>query len=435
MTPYMYTEQQTDQNVLADRKVMVFHKTKTALRFKDTPTTTIGAYNDTASFGQSVALTDWYLLVGASEVNTAYIFLDKRAISGHGSKWDTKAATVIDKYGTTDSEFGYSVTITNQYAMIGAPGENAIYIFGQQAQKWSAKALHVIKHEDIVGSVANRGDRFGASVCITDKYGIVGAPHANKAFIFSMHDNGTSWNTKPVVLDGYTSAVNFGTSVSMSNFFAIVGAPSVRKVFIFKRKPGTHDWGTKAVTVIGDSTSDDESEFNVTDFGYSVHMQKNAAIVGAFGAQKAFVFGYDRQGWNSGDIPAWLKLAAVEFSGNKMFTLLGVSLHMSEKHVILGALGTKAAICRLWSNEPCTLLMPNYQCQKGQKAHKCKYLLDTDRMRGYAGATRRRRAHGTQVDDRRRSGVTRRRRYLHHNNPNPRPEEWEKLERIARDTV
>ena len=92
------------------------------------------------------------------------------------------------------------------------------------------------------------------------------------------------WNTTAVAtIDGYTSENNFGESVAMTDNYAIVGAHGANKAFIFAISNGV--WSTTAVATIDGYTSEGA-------FGQSVATTDNYAIVGAITAQKAFIFAY-----------------------------------------------------------------------------------------------------------------------------------------------
>ncbi len=129
-------------------------------------------------------------------------------------------------------EFGISVAISGDYAIVGAYLEatggsdaGAAYIFHQTGtDTWDSGTK-------IVASDAEAGDYFGASVSISGDYAIVGAnqedeaaTNAGAAYIF--HRTGTTtWDsgTKIVASDPEIGD-NFGFSVAISADNSLVGA-------------------------------------------------------------------------------------------------------------------------------------------------------------------------------------------------------------------
>jgi len=86
---------------------------------------------------------------------------------------------------TPGNNFGYSVSISGKYAIVGAPFEDedksglntipdagAAYIFYNDGSKWS-------QIRKITATTRWANDHFGQSVSINGKYAVVGAPQAN----------------------------------------------------------------------------------------------------------------------------------------------------------------------------------------------------------------------------------------------------------------
>ena len=99
----------------------------------------------------------------------------------------------------------------------------------------------------------------------------MGADGAKKAFIFK-NTGGTWGTTAAFTLDQNTGSSNFGQSVAISPEFAIVGADGAKKAFIFKNTGGT--WGTTAAFTLDQNTGS-------SNFGQSVAISPEFAIVGA----------------------------------------------------------------------------------------------------------------------------------------------------------
>ena len=127
-------------------------------------------------------------------------------------------------------EFGYSVSISGDYAVVGAFADDdsgstsgSAYIFKRAGESW-------VQEAKLLPSDGAAGDRFGHSVSISDDYAVVGAngnddngSNAGSAYIFKR--TGTSWAQQAKLLssDGATDD-EFGASVSISGDYAVVGS-------------------------------------------------------------------------------------------------------------------------------------------------------------------------------------------------------------------
>jgi hypothetical protein len=133
------------------------------------------------------------------------------------------------------------------------------------------------------------------------------------------------WGTTAVAsIEDYTAITDFGTSAAMSDNYAIVGAWGAKKAFIFARNASTDTWGTTAVaTLTGCATC--------TDFGYSVSISDNYAIVGAYRGKQAFIYARDA---SSGE---WSTTAAAPLTSYTTEGQFGVSVAMTDNYAIVGA--------------------------------------------------------------------------------------------------
>jgi len=230
-------------------------------------------------FGWSVAISDNYAIVGAyfdddngSQSGSAYIFNVQTGAELH-------KLTASD--GVTSDQFGVSVAISGNYAIVGAyyydaPGtgstdnRGAAYIFNVQ----TGEQLYKLTASDGAAS-----DQFGGSVAISGNYAIIAAEiddsRKGSAYIFNVQTGEQLW--KLTASDAETND-NFGTSVAISGNYAVVGAPydddvpsTSGSAYIFDVQTGMQ---VKKITA---------SDANANDrFGYSVAISGNYAIMGAY---------------------------------------------------------------------------------------------------------------------------------------------------------
>ena len=214
----------------AQGKAYIFHRNGSSWTEQAGLTASDGASGD--SFGYSVSIDGDYAIVGAyykdvggnSSQGKAYIF------HRSGSSW-TEEAGISASDGAANDDFGTSVSISGDYAIVGAnkdigsnTGQGKAYIFHRSGSSWTEEA-------GITASDGAAYDYFGTSVSISGDYAIVGAyykdvgssSYQGKAYIF--HRTGTSWSQDAGLTVSDASAVDyFGYSVSISGNYSLVGA-------------------------------------------------------------------------------------------------------------------------------------------------------------------------------------------------------------------
>ncbi len=261
-------------------------------------------------FGNSVSISGDYAIVGAyaeaedalggntlANAGSAYIYRNV------GGTW-SEVQKLVASDRAIDDRFGVSVSISGDYAIVGAESEDedasggntlsnagSVYIFKNNAGTWS-------EVQKLVASDRGESDNFGNSVSISGDYVIVSAiyeaedasggntkSNAGSAYIF--RNVGGTWSEvqKLVASDRHNSDY-FGTSVSISGDYAIVGAymededasggdgkSSAGSAYIFRNVGGT--WSEVQKLVASDRHN---SDF----FGNSVSISGDYAIVGAY---------------------------------------------------------------------------------------------------------------------------------------------------------
>jgi hypothetical protein len=300
-------------------------------------------FADGDCFGNSVSISGDYAIVGAyledgsgSDRGAAYIF--QRTGTNTWSA-GTKIIAIDPENGDV---FGYSVSISGDYAIVGAPnydgGRGAAYTFQRNGtNSWSAGTR-------IIASDPAANDEFGCSVSISGDLAIAGARFEDDsgangngaAYIFQRIGNNSWGEVKKIFAPDPTANDEFGSSVSISGDFAIVGAPNVDGGGAFKgaayifleTAPQTWDAGTR---IIASDMQDDDK------FGFSVSISGDYAIVGALeedgsGINKGAAYVFQRTGtniWSTG-----IKIIASDAADNDFF---GISVSMSGDYAIAGA--------------------------------------------------------------------------------------------------
>jgi hypothetical protein len=237
-------------------------------------------------FGRSVAISGTTAVVSApfhgNSAGEAFVFT--KTATGWKQLAELKGSDTI-----AGDEFGYSVAISGNTAVVGAlgHGKNAgrAYVFTETATGW--KQLAELKGSDTIA-----GDEFGYSVAISGNTAVVGAlghgKDAGRAYVFT--ETATGWK-QPAELKGSDTIAGdeFGSSVTISANTVLVGAPghddSAGRAYVFIK---TATGWQQVAELKGSNTI--AGDF----FGSSVAISANTAVVGASGhgnsAGRAYVF-------------------------------------------------------------------------------------------------------------------------------------------------
>ncbi len=212
--------------------VSVYHYNGSAWVLVQKITDATGAADD--YFGSSVSISGNYAIVGApydnvganAEQGSASIYLFN-GINAWG--WMQK---ITDEKGAANDLFGWSVSISGKYAIVGAyqdevganSDQGSVSIFKYNNVVW-------ILMQKITDATGAADDRFGYSVTISGNYVIVGAPfdnvgaNADQGSVSIYQYDGTNWILMQKLTDpSGMSGDSFGTSVSISGNYVIVGA-------------------------------------------------------------------------------------------------------------------------------------------------------------------------------------------------------------------
>lgn len=268
-------------------------------------------------FGNAVAISDKYLVVGAyfqswnasgmdSISNAGAVYVYEKQNDGDWSQMQKLVAN--DRSGS--SNFGFSVAISDSLIIVGAytnsTDENddnselfagAAYIF-----KYQSESSGWIQMQKLVSSDRDKRDYFGYSVAISDSFAFVSAnaededengdntlSSAGSAYIFKYNKSDNTWSqTQKIVASDRASGDGFGRSVAMNGSYAIVGAykegedasgsntlQDAGSAYIFSYDESGDTWSQTQKVVASDRGSGD-------NFGSAVSLSGKFAIVGAY---------------------------------------------------------------------------------------------------------------------------------------------------------
>lgn len=247
-------------------------------------------------FGFSVAIDGDTMIVGApyddvggnANRGSAYVFVRS------GGVWNFQQQLLAPD-GVDNDNFGFTVAISGDSAVVGAPYDDVRYDFGTVIDVGSA---YVFVRNPATGTWSfqvqlsdymdpRQGDYFGWSVAIDGDTVLAGAPDDDvggnydqgSAYVFQR--SGTSWAQQAQLTAGDGSRFDqFGTSVALDAGTAIVGAQSdstgngqTGSAYAFLRS-GTIWTQQTPKLVANDGAAGDY-------FGFSVALSGDTALVGA----------------------------------------------------------------------------------------------------------------------------------------------------------
>ena len=268
--------------------------------------------------------------------------------------------------GAADDEFGASVAIDGDTAVVGAyrGGDGVVYVFVRDAQGvWRQAGT-------LTASDGATDDKFGTAVAVDGDTVVVGAPgddsdidgdlvdetDVGSAYLFTKPVSG--WETAPetaklVASDGAAND-EFGISIAVSGNIVVVGARGDDTdngiVYVFAKPTTSNGWADWA-----DTSGDETAKLTASDgaandeLGISVAIDGVTVVAGAhlhdiddngssiLNTGAAYVFVRPGTGWATGNQTA--KLTASDRAANDEF---GTSVGVDGDTIVVGAPGDES---------------------------------------------------------------------------------------------
>ncbi|MFN4255257.1 MAG: hypothetical protein ACK4Q5_09650, partial [Saprospiraceae bacterium] len=240
-------------------------------------------------FGNALSIRDHTAIVGASRrkegpnvaQGAAYIF--HKDGGGPGNWGQTQKLTASD--AAPNNFFGVAISQTDTLALIGASGNQnnrgAAYIFQKSPDtpgSWS-------ETQKLTASDRAVGDGFGSSLSLSGEYAFIGAPnkgaHRGAAYVFKKDGGGSgNWlEIRKITASDGEAQDRFGCAVAITGDYAYVGAfkanANTGAVYVFHKDAGGPDaWGE-----IGKYTAADAA--NADQFGLGLAADGPTLFIGA----------------------------------------------------------------------------------------------------------------------------------------------------------
>jgi hypothetical protein len=300
----------TDLTVTDDPgRVQVYRMLNGAWISQQILTTTEGG--DLFGFSVSVDGINGQAVIGATNGNNgtgaAYLYtLDANNV------WQQQSRVDGENVG---DQFGYSVSISNNNAVIGAPlhdasgniDAGAVYFYTLTGSTWNSTG-------SFYGQ--NAGDQFGFSVAVSGTNALVGAPYwdyssttTDVGAVYFFNFEGGAWDYNSATFGSLISNHYFGYSVAISGDKAVIGAPGQgyddSRVYFLDFNGSEWDWNycyiyetgqyghsvsiSGDTAIIGDSQSSSVAVYKFSDsqWGYAQSIDEGAK--GVIGGDKVFI--------------------------------------------------------------------------------------------------------------------------------------------------
>jgi FG-GAP repeat len=305
-------------------------------------------------FGRSVSINNDTAVIGAhgddnddngGDSGSVYIF------TRSGGAW-TEQAKLLPADGAVDDAFGLSVSIDDDTAVIGAVGDDdngigsgSAYVFTRSGSVWTEQAK-------LLPGDGALGDQFGWSVSINGNSAVIGA-YGNQdngrltgsAYVFTRSGDAWAEQAKLLPVDG-SSDTRFGWSVSISGDTAVIGSiddddngNSSGSAYVFTRSGSV--WTEQAKLLPSDGEASEQ-------FGNSVSISDDIVAIGARwdndngnSAGSAYIFevGLDTDG--DGLLDDW-ELNGIPYTGGdgvtRRFMLPGADPNYKDLYVEVDAM-------------------------------------------------------------------------------------------------
>eukprot|EP01041_Mallomonas_annulata_P007557 gene7557-15494_t len=299
-------------------------------------------------FGWSVSIYGNKALIGSFGGSEAtQIWVKEIRVENEPAQWyrDTILSSSDD---IVDHLYGYSVSIYEDYAIVGCPMLNVAgyaYLYNRNWRNgmWSQAAKLT------AGVDYNNNDFFGGSVSIHDNIAAVSAWKSNNigaVYIFYRSFYGVWSLTQKIIAQDSTSFDYFGRSISIGSGIILIGAHceddsgyNAGSAYVFITSDGSK-WSQEAKLIPNDPYPGD-------NFGESVALYENTAVIGAKYSEKdksssletgsAYIF--VRQPPNEYGLVTWIQETKLESDSLTPYSSFGASVSIARDTIIVGALG------------------------------------------------------------------------------------------------
>ena len=299
-------------------------------------------------YGYSVGISGNAVFIGApmhdqpdTNAGAVYVYLKDMGGTDAWGLDDKLVPPGIEKRGY----FGWALDASTDRLVIGAPwddllGEDsgALYVYYRDSYGWD-DGNFIRKFGSIDGTA---GDHLGMSVSMSGQYAVVGAPHdanpdsaSGSAYVFLQTQGGNDlWGqVTKLAPSAVTEAAEFGYSVSIYGNTVVVGAPGENldagTAYVYDRNtPVANGWSMIEEFSIADASGDER-------FGNSIASDRNFIAIAAEladGQGRLYTYTYGKNG-----IDTWGLETTIDAADAAAGDMFGSALDISLTSLFAGA--------------------------------------------------------------------------------------------------
>lgn len=283
-------------------------------------TNTISVDRSTISIGQAIGISDDIMAVGCPGAEGSgrvltYSSVDSKPFEG--------PVIIPPGNAVPNGRFGAAIDVRDDLMLVGAPDANRAYLYEKSINVWNFVTELTVPDTTFTG-----GDLYGFALAITADRAYVAAPFRGNGRIYLFERNGSNWTYTQMITDPNASTTDeFASSIDASGSLLIAGAPRRGGGEVITFRPGLFGiWGV------------DErlkpSDFDVSqDFGKQVVLDGNLILASApeDGVSQGAVYVF------SSFFTSWLQTQKLTLPSPQNFDGFGKSIAAHNGTLVVGS--------------------------------------------------------------------------------------------------
>ena len=249
-------------------------------------------------FGIGLAKHENTLLVSATRADqgagAVYVYQYQSGTWTESSRIETTDRSPADSLGT-------GLAINDDWIMVGTIAQNgrtgAAYAFRRQGESW-------VQHSKIRPDDIDEGDTFGSRIALQGNQMLISAPFGSdgegRVYSFTYREDSDTWEEMgQLQAPALSDQTMFGTDIAIGDGFSLVGAPGAGMGAVFVYGLSGDMWQLASLLYPYESTG------GAMEFGGSIALDGNSALIGAFSAVQgqgrvfSYTFNPETFEWNA----------------------------------------------------------------------------------------------------------------------------------------
>ena len=249
-------------------------------------------------FGIGLAKYENTLLVSATRADegagAVYVY------QAQGGTWIESGRLETTDRSPADS-LGTGLAMNNDWIMVGTIAQDdrtgAAYAFRREGESW-------VQHSKIRPADIDEGDTFGSRIALQGNQMLISAPFGSdgegRVYSFTYREDSDPWEEMgQLQAPALSDQTMFGTDIAIGDGFSLVGAPGAGMGAVFVYGLSGDMWQLASLLYPYESTG------GAMEFGGSIALDGNSALIGAFSAVQgqgrvfSYTFNPETFEWNA----------------------------------------------------------------------------------------------------------------------------------------